>query len=753
MEYHAERTGTTIIFTLAGRIDSAGSLVMDAAIKNHVVPSDTAVLIDMAGISYISSAGIRIIAALDKALRARGGYLCLCTIQPAVMKVLRITGHDRIFSLCPTREEGISRCRGASPTAAGSPVPALAHTRLVSDTLPDYEAVLKITGDGKNVPGQVSGADDLIPRVFAPTEYSAGIGAPGESAAGSIEDQGLLLTLKGSLFWKPFAASNDPPDFLIPKDDAPRILLQTAFSLSADSAFHEILTAEPQQSDGFTLGDLCSDMIRHAKSACHNAKPIMSIVMYAGTSGTGGPGTAVFPAGYERADPQENRTLVAFGTVIDRSADLSSYDPGLLTMILSQNTPASADRDMFLYLYGLVFDRPPAFLSRDIVQSVAAIVEEESPSDLGLLSPGIRFSRAMLGVTYISALTSPGSMPVRIAGDCPGWNRTYETITRWMHPGCREVVLTPLSGGYSGTLVFRVRARDANGRSMMPLVMKLGAWPLIEPEIRGYTYHVKRYIQNNATQIIETERIGDYGGILYNFVGVRGAESTIFSLEDYYLSHTADEILPVIDSLFRVVLNGWYGEPKKRMMALYREYDRFWKYDAIRAYAAEQFGAVPGEPEIDLPFGLGRSVNPLWFVETVMPARSSQVFPVYESSVHCDLNMRNVLMDETKNLWLIDFADTKYSHILRDIIKLEAVIKGEMVPVHSRDTLEELARADALFLAASVLSDIPHLPAAFSDPAMEKAFRVVQELRRHADRITLEDEDITQYYLGLLPYT
>ena len=76
-----------------------------------------------------------------------------------------------------------------------------------------------------------------------------------------------------------------------------------------------------------------------------------------------------------------------------------------------------------------------------------------------------------------------------------------------------------------------------------------------------------------------------------------------------------------------------------------------------------------------------------------------------------------------------------------------------MVPVNSPESLRNLALLDARFLTARSLSDIPDLPDHVDDPSLEKAFRVVRNLRMHADRITPGDDDITQYYLGLLPYT
>ncbi len=745
MDCSWERSDTAVVFTLGGRIDSAGSIQLDQVLKEQLVADDRAVILEMAGVSYMSSAGIRVFSVTEKNLRQRGGHLYLCGLQPAVAKVLEITGFNRVFSICTTRDEARSRCNLAGCPSQGSGVENVqqaSSVRITADTFTDHEGVLWITGStGRSCPQDLA-PDDLVPRVFAPEIYSAGIGAPGDSPSESLPETGLLVTMGGAIFWRP-SGSFDPPDFLIPRADAPRILLNTAFSIAAGEAFHEVLAAEPVRPGGVRLAELGADILAHAKATREKCPAVMSMVIYAGMPSL--EGTVPAPAG--------ERTLVAFGVCIDIHSMLPDRDRDLLEILRCQKNQKGAEKSPFLYLHGLVFDTPPSFSTRDIARLVSGTAAREPCSDILQLSPDTLLDTALVGVNYISRIEHTDNMPIRIHGDCPGWNRTFETITRWMHQGCSGVDLTPLTGGFSGTLVFRVSAKDSRGAMMMPLVMKLGTWPLIEAEIHGYTDHVKRYIQNNATQIIETERIGDFGGILYNFVGIRGAESKIFSLEDYYLAHTPDEILPVFDALFRVVLQGWYGNPARKEMDLYQEYNRFWKYDQIREYAQARFAASPDEKEIELPFGLGRSVNPLWFIETVMPGRFGRTFSVYESSVHCDLNMKNVLMDETLNMWLIDFADTKYSHILRDIIKLEAVLKGEMVPVNSRDSLRDLALLDARFLTARSLSDIPALPETIGDPSLEKAFRVVRNLRMHADRITPGDDDITQYYLGLLPYT
>lgn len=179
-----------------------------------------------------------------------------------------------------------------------------------------------------------------------------------------------------------------------------------------------------------------------------------------------------------------------------------------------------------------------------------------------------------------------------------------------MFPNSKEILLTPITGGYSGSLVFNADSWDRSGRKEMPFVLKVGPWSEIGDELSGYENHVKRYIQNNATQIMEHRKEGEYGGILYNFVGLNGG--SIISLEDYYHSHDTSEVLTCLDKLFKKVLRSWYGQPKLKELLLYEEYDFFFQYEKIKSFIHEKFGVSSLEKYVDLPYNMGTSINPLY---------------------------------------------------------------------------------------------------------------------------------------------
>jgi hypothetical protein len=364
-----------------------------------------------------------------------------------------------------------------------------------------------------------------------------------------------------------------------------------------------------------------------------------------------------------------------------------------------------------------------------------------------------RVHRALLGVSWPSTVREESNLTIRINGECPTWHEGYAALTRALNPGAAEVVLLPISGGYSGTLVFKVTSTDRAGRTEMPFVLKMGPWPTIADEIYGYEEHVKRFIQNNATQVIAHARVADLGGILYTFVGISGPDAQIVSLEEYYLTHPTDEVLTAIDTLFRVALSPWYGQPVLREVALYREYHTIYALDKIREYAGENFGAFGDRREIELPLGLGRSTDPLYFIDKIMAGRERDLVRIYTSPVHGDLNLKNVLMDGRGNMWMIDFAKTRVSHNLQDIAKIEAVLKAEMTSIQTADDVRTMAQFDRAQFGVLGISKFPELSDVSFTPDKERTFSAVKRLRYYADLLTLLEDEITPYHLALFFYT
>ena len=96
------------VFVLAGRVDTEGAVDMDLALQAAVSGGKHNMVLDMAAVSYISSAGLRTMADVLTKNREAGGDLKLVALNRKVLRVFRIIGFDKFFSLYDTLEAAIA---------------------------------------------------------------------------------------------------------------------------------------------------------------------------------------------------------------------------------------------------------------------------------------------------------------------------------------------------------------------------------------------------------------------------------------------------------------------------------------------------------------------------------------------------------------------------------------------------------------------------------------------------------------------
>lgn len=101
-----DENGVTV-FVLDGRVDTQGSVDLDLALQTAVTGGKYKIVLDMASVVYISSAGLRTLADVVTKNREQGGDLKLVALNRKVLRVLRIIGFDKFFSLYDTVEAAI----------------------------------------------------------------------------------------------------------------------------------------------------------------------------------------------------------------------------------------------------------------------------------------------------------------------------------------------------------------------------------------------------------------------------------------------------------------------------------------------------------------------------------------------------------------------------------------------------------------------------------------------------------------------
>jgi anti-anti-sigma factor len=104
-----EQRDGVLIVTLSGRVDSVSSPELETALLRHLASGEKRVLVDFAGVEYISSAGLRVLLLLAKKLKDADGRLVLSAMPESVRLVFELAGFLAIFAIEPSRAAGLSR--------------------------------------------------------------------------------------------------------------------------------------------------------------------------------------------------------------------------------------------------------------------------------------------------------------------------------------------------------------------------------------------------------------------------------------------------------------------------------------------------------------------------------------------------------------------------------------------------------------------------------------------------------------------
>lgn len=109
MELAQERDAGTNVIRPVGRVDGSNSADLHEALTAALSDDDSRVILDMGGIDYISSAGLRVLLLIAQHLGASGTPFAVCSLAATVDEVFRISGFDQIITVCGTLDEAKAR--------------------------------------------------------------------------------------------------------------------------------------------------------------------------------------------------------------------------------------------------------------------------------------------------------------------------------------------------------------------------------------------------------------------------------------------------------------------------------------------------------------------------------------------------------------------------------------------------------------------------------------------------------------------
>jgi thiamine kinase-like enzyme len=140
-------------------------------------------------------------------------------------------------------------------------------------------------------------------------------------------------------------------------------------------------------------------------------------------------------------------------------------------------------------------------------------------------------------------------------------------------------------------------------------------------------------------------------------------------------------------------------------------------------------------------------------LRTEYPRRAGRPRLWYQAINHGDLNLKNILVDEQENLYVIDFSETRPRNIVADVARMESIVKFQTMRVDTPEELAQMVEFEQGLAEVERLGDVPPNRYRGENPEVAKAYAAICRLREYARMVTIFETDMEPYWLALLEWT
>jgi anti-sigma B factor antagonist len=105
-----QENGSTVI-TVTGTVDALTAPDLAKILVNQIAEGHVNLIVDLIGVEFMSSAGLRTLLGAVKEARTNGGDLRIASTNPGIDKVLKMSGFQTIAKVFPSQAEAVSSFR------------------------------------------------------------------------------------------------------------------------------------------------------------------------------------------------------------------------------------------------------------------------------------------------------------------------------------------------------------------------------------------------------------------------------------------------------------------------------------------------------------------------------------------------------------------------------------------------------------------------------------------------------------------
>jgi anti-anti-sigma factor len=108
LELISRTQGAVLILAAQGRIDHAHANAFEAALAPHLMLCKAAgisIVLDFAGVDFISSVGLRVLMIAAKQVKVQQGKIAIAALTPIVHEVFQVSRFNQVFKVFVTVDE------------------------------------------------------------------------------------------------------------------------------------------------------------------------------------------------------------------------------------------------------------------------------------------------------------------------------------------------------------------------------------------------------------------------------------------------------------------------------------------------------------------------------------------------------------------------------------------------------------------------------------------------------------------------
>ena len=122
MKLEARTYADTVVVAPGGRLDHDNCDAFRAGLKPHLeraAASRQRIVLDLSGLEYVSSAGLRCFMLAAKETGSQGGKIVLAELRPVVAEIFQISRFDMVFEVFPSVREALATLSPSASAAYG----------------------------------------------------------------------------------------------------------------------------------------------------------------------------------------------------------------------------------------------------------------------------------------------------------------------------------------------------------------------------------------------------------------------------------------------------------------------------------------------------------------------------------------------------------------------------------------------------------------------------------------------------------